>query len=166
MITSEANKFTLKELASAGVGGYRSLARWSDRLGDPSPDALPRRPGRTIRCDLWTSFTISLAARLAGDAVPIQALKMVVDDLRRDDPGFWRRVESGKHPKDGRELLSVVKTQSEKMVSIGLIDRTRESAWSLTEGGNKVLLLDLHAHARELLERLEGLPREEALEVA
>jgi hypothetical protein len=29
-----------------------------------------------------------------------------------------------------------------------------------------VLLLDLHAHARELLERLEGLPREEALEVA
>ncbi len=111
----------LKDLADVGISGYRSLALWSEELVDPDK---PRRPGRKIPLDIWDALALSLAARLGGEGCPMKILRVMVDNLKDNDPGFWHRVQSSK----GRSLLAFVRERSGEVDSLGIIDPAQESA--------------------------------------
>jgi len=163
MPTKPPIEITLNDLEAIGVAHYRSLARWSEFLTDRD-----RRPGRQIKLTIWDGLVLALAASIKNDGlvVPVPVLRQVVSCVEKNRPDFWEQIRSGKTPKIKHELFAVITGGKGEVASATIFDPARMSIWTLTEGNNNVLLFNVFEHARNLLERLDRLPRMEAAAVA
>ena len=157
---NEARTTTLSELASLGVAGYRSLARWAEVVAEPAKDRPPGAHYLTKFLGPWDALALQICADLRGEAVPVGLLAPALEELKNINPAL-PELDSP----DGA-YIAILKDEKNKVIDAVAVALNPRAIERLARRGHRMVFLNAKDSARRISEKLARISEEEQIEVA